>query len=712
MPITVNGPNGLTINFPDGTDPDTIHAVMSQATGGKGAGGAAPENGPSSAEALGRGALQGLTLNTSDEMYAGARGAYDKVFGSGDYGGAYDKALGEVRAGNAAAEKAHPGMYLGGQFGGGAIPAAALTLGSAVFPGLAPAAAASDVKTAAQAATLGSKVWRGVKGGALFGAAAGAGGAESAPDATFTDAVGNRLSGAAGGAAAGGAIGGALPPVLQLGGALGRNLISNPVKALANPKALADQKLAEAFARDQGGATPNTQQLSSSLDNLAQTPGSILADAGGKNVKGLLKAANNTPNPERNAFNQDLNDRQSQQWQHVGNYLKDFLGDHDQFSGKAEQIISARDAKAGPAFNTVFNTPFTPNQKLATLVERPWFNELSKPIFKEMIDEGKITPTDGLRPHAGSMIESIRDGSDAVDLSQVRPLEVLHRVKVRLGDMIEDAQGRPDTMTSDKKFTLRHLVALKNQMLDAIDSPAYKDALKQWGDETGSANALANGFKDALKIPPREIAKKMADMADHEAELYRMGAARALQDRNMRGGATRDRTSRDWNSPDMDARMQALFKGSSSPTGNAMKMQMQLQNLGTQAETRRNIQGNSTTYSQAKEDQEAMRPVEDSISALKAGKAAITGNWAGLVSYLEGKAGALGGMTPRVAEQVMKRASMSAGNPATRAGLQKSVSDAQAQQMLSDMRRQVFARAVTRGSSVAATQRPQQQQAR
>jgi hypothetical protein len=34
MPITVNGPNGVTINFPDGTDPDTINRVMSEAVGG------------------------------------------------------------------------------------------------------------------------------------------------------------------------------------------------------------------------------------------------------------------------------------------------------------------------------------------------------------------------------------------------------------------------------------------------------------------------------------------------------------------------------------------------------------------------------------------------------------------------------------------------------------------------------------------------------
>ncbi len=33
MPITVNGPNGIVVNFPDGTDADTIHSSMSQATG-------------------------------------------------------------------------------------------------------------------------------------------------------------------------------------------------------------------------------------------------------------------------------------------------------------------------------------------------------------------------------------------------------------------------------------------------------------------------------------------------------------------------------------------------------------------------------------------------------------------------------------------------------------------------------------------------------
>lgn len=33
MTITVNGPNGIIVNFPDGTDTDTIHSAMSQATG-------------------------------------------------------------------------------------------------------------------------------------------------------------------------------------------------------------------------------------------------------------------------------------------------------------------------------------------------------------------------------------------------------------------------------------------------------------------------------------------------------------------------------------------------------------------------------------------------------------------------------------------------------------------------------------------------------
>lgn len=34
MPITVNGPNGVVINFPDGTDPETINKVMLEAIGG------------------------------------------------------------------------------------------------------------------------------------------------------------------------------------------------------------------------------------------------------------------------------------------------------------------------------------------------------------------------------------------------------------------------------------------------------------------------------------------------------------------------------------------------------------------------------------------------------------------------------------------------------------------------------------------------------
>jgi hypothetical protein len=55
MTITVNGPNGITINFPDGTDADTIHGAMSQAVGGAAPTGPAidPKAMPGSADTAG-----------------------------------------------------------------------------------------------------------------------------------------------------------------------------------------------------------------------------------------------------------------------------------------------------------------------------------------------------------------------------------------------------------------------------------------------------------------------------------------------------------------------------------------------------------------------------------------------------------------------------------------------------------------------------------
>ncbi len=105
---------------------------------------ATPE--PGRAEALGRGALQGVTLGFSDEI----AGAIGSLFSDKSYSQIRD----ESRQANEAAKQAHGGYYLGGELGGGV--ASAFIPGLNVAKGASVAAAAGKMALVGGASGLGS----------------------------------------------------------------------------------------------------------------------------------------------------------------------------------------------------------------------------------------------------------------------------------------------------------------------------------------------------------------------------------------------------------------------------------------------------------------------------------------------------------------------------------------------------------------------------
>ena len=140
---------------------------------------AAPAAQPSTVEALGRGALQGVSAGFSDEI----TGALESLFSNKSYTQARD----EARAANAAAKEAHPYAYGGGEIAGG--------VGTSFVPGLGAAKGASVLSHALAAG----------RAGALYGLGA------SNADLTkhdFQGAAKDAITSALEGAAIGGAIGG------------------------------------------------------------------------------------------------------------------------------------------------------------------------------------------------------------------------------------------------------------------------------------------------------------------------------------------------------------------------------------------------------------------------------------------------------------------------------------------------------------------------
>jgi len=206
---------------------------------------AAPAAQPSTVEALGRGALQGVSAGFSDEI----TGALESLFSNKSYTQARD----EARAANAAAKEAHPYAYGGGEIAGG--------VGTSFVPGLGAAKGASVLSHALAAG----------RAGALYGLGA------SNADLTkhdFQGAAKDAITSALEGAAIGGAIGGIGKGVGKLLGGAGEAADQQAIKALAQGEGKA------------GAAWSKTRQMvkSPGLRDIINEPIEVATDKGSKKL--------------------------------------------------------------------------------------------------------------------------------------------------------------------------------------------------------------------------------------------------------------------------------------------------------------------------------------------------------------------------------------------------------------------------------------------
>ena len=245
MAITVSTKNGATVEFPDGTDSETIRQVMGRATGAQPA---APSkqinfNRPIEAVRADIGKLQGKSRDDAlakwgdhfvaneraqggisgvgmaadntfrtlargsfagpvlDEFTAGTQALQHKL---GLGGSPYDEAVAYQRARDRAVDTDYPVASLVGKLVGGVAGG----IGAARQVGVTTTGvlAGGPLAAVAPAATMGGRILQGAGIGGAYGAAAGAGNAEGD--------IGDRVEGAKTGAAIGAALGGVLPPAV------------------------------------------------------------------------------------------------------------------------------------------------------------------------------------------------------------------------------------------------------------------------------------------------------------------------------------------------------------------------------------------------------------------------------------------------------------------------------------------------------------------
>lgn len=273
--------------------------------------------------AIGRGAVQGGTLNFADELQALSEGAgragegpkgwggeqrngidhlllglYRYVTGDPEAKKRYDEVVARERDANKQAEEQHPIASTIGQFGG----ALALPIG--------PAAAG---------ATLPARMLAGAGTGAAMGAIGGVGAGEGAADSVSRGATG---------LVAGGLLGAAAPAAIEgiiQGGRAIATPVANAIRGIRDPEGEAARRLAVAVERD-ARADPNAVSRVTPQEYAAsnQSGGPVMnMDLGGETTRALARSAANTSPEGRGVLNRAIDDRFEGQTERVNNWLRD-----------------------------------------------------------------------------------------------------------------------------------------------------------------------------------------------------------------------------------------------------------------------------------------------------------------------------------------------------------------------------------------------------
>jgi hypothetical protein len=631
--LRITGPDGRTVvlNAPDGATREQIQAKVDQIKAQWSRPADQPEpaapSGPevSGWESAGRGALQGLTFGFSDELYGAGAGAIDWLKGDGFN---YAKNRDEVRAANARAQEANPGAYLAGEIGGAvALPfgaAGVAARGGSVGRGL---ARATGLAPEAAATTLPGRIAQGAGQGARAGATFGLG--TSNADLTEGD-IGGTLLETGKGAVGGALVGGALTPLVDAGAALVRR-VTQPIRGYSNPRAVAAEKFGEAMARDMGSSgTPAEvaaalQRVNTRAAATADDPTMMLADIGGENTRRLMRQANNMPNENVQRFNSRLDQRQNFQAKRLERELQATLADGNEFYSTADSLAKARAANAGPAFEKAYNAP--------------WNVKADDPLGIFITE----------RPYVRRLIEKTAENVQGVtgrNVAELRPWELLHRVRMQIGKEIGRLKsGQGDSVAN---WDAKDLTLLKREF-DAMVSKHNKEfgsALKQYSDESTLITSIKDGIDEFKKLQPEEIAAKIKTMSKDEADMYRLGAQRALVQDVRRGNATRDRTENVFSSPDMQKRLRAIFPDRAS----YRRFQRALVAEARKADLRKEVQGGSKTDRNLQTAAEAGAPMRAAVTAAQA----ATGRLEPVLNALGRAANRFSGLTPGSANAILE----------------------------------------------------------
>lgn len=573
-----------------------------------------PRVGP--VEAAVQGVGQGATFGFMDELAGAGLAAVAKATGSPQsFGDLYNMGVKIPRAAQNAAAEQQPIPYYGGQIAAGVAPAIA-TGGAGAVPNVARAG-------------LGARTAAGALEGGIYGSLFGAGSAEGGLE--------NRAIGAGVGFAGGAAAGAVLPAAVDTAGAAFRGLAA-PIRGMLAPRQFGQQKVAEALMRDRNPdafAGRGAQGAINDLERLQGETGKplMLADMGGENTRNLLRSAANMASTGTQRLNRTLDARQGNQWRRIERDMGRGIGSPDDYAASVDQIVAERAANASDDFAKAYDAPWNvrADDPLVPLLQRPYMQRVLEKTSESV------------------------EGTTGTTVTQMRPWELLHRVRMQIDREINGLKsGTPD---SKANWDANDLLQLKREFDDAVtrNNPKFKEAINRYSGDSALKGAAQDGFDDALRIPTEDLARKMRSFKNEsERDMYRMGAARAIAGKVRRPNVTSDRTENIFSSPDIQMRLRAIFPDNKS----LREFQRDLVLEARMADTRKAVQGNSSTAKQLAQAQESAAPV----AAVNALANAATGRLEPLMNMLSRGANRFSGLSPSTANAVIDAGMTRGGN--------------------------------------------------
>lgn len=548
MTITVNGPGGVSINFPDGTDPDTINAVMSHATGG-----ASPDAAPKPNMKIGLGdvgmaALRGIPIagGLIERMSSPESQAQYKTF-----------------------DEQNPTLSGAAKIAGG-VGSMALPLG---LPGKAGSLAARGL------GLTGDTLARQTLNSALSGGAIG--GLDALTRGN--DVVSNAEIGAGLGAAApivGRGIGAAVAPFV------------NTIQGIRNPAGVAAKSVSEAISRDARAGNAGMLEPDFQAAQAAGLPVTNL-ERGGELTRALARSAANTSPEGRTALNNVIDPRFEAQATRVNSHLDNSFNFPNALAQKEalEQAgRSTNNAAYTKAYRQGQNGLWSP--ELERLAGSDAVTAAMQAAAKNAKDEAIVNGYGAMNPRItftpDGRIQFTRGPSGVPTYPDLQYWDLVRRE-------LSDAERRAGYGTSEAR-RLGSFAKSLNTELDRL-VPSYQAARQGAAKVFGAKDALEAGQKFVTsKLANAEAQAAVAKMSPTEQQLFQDGYVSRLKEIINETGDRRSVLNRIASSPAERERMTIAM----GPQKTAEFMRL-LNAERVMDKARPALQGNSTTARQLAE---------------------------------------------------------------------------------------------------------------